>query len=118
MVIDEETEPHFEAYLAKWRGIVDRVQAIPRFEPRPRSTPCREPWRGSLVVLANGDVTVCCADYEGSSVFGNVRESTIEELWNGPFLREFRRRHVARDFPDICKNCNEYETPHVSPRFS
>ncbi|MEQ8768703.1 MAG: radical SAM protein [Planctomycetota bacterium] len=118
MVIDAETEPHFEAYRQRWEEIVDRLQAIPKFESKPRTRTCREPWRGSIVVLANGDVTVCCADYEGDAVFGNVRDSSLEELWNGETMREFRRRHRDRDFPDLCANCGEYDTDVVSPRFS
>ncbi len=118
MVIDAETESHFDHYVEQWSGIVDRLQAIPRFEAQPRRAPCREPWRGSVVVLANGDVTVCCADYEGEAVFGNVQETPLRELWNGSVMREFRRRHVAGDFPELCQNCGEYQTELVSPRFS
>lgn len=118
MVIDADTESHFESYRRKWSGIVDRLQAIPRLEEAPRVKPCREPWRGTVVVLANGDVTVCCADYEGEAVFGNARETPLRELWNGPVMREFRRRHLKGDFPEICQNCGEYQTELVSPRFS
>ena len=32
----------------------------------------------------NGDVVLCCMDWRRAEVLGNVREQTIEEVWNSP----------------------------------
>ncbi len=118
MVVDEATEPALDAYVADWKGVADRVQAIPKFAPKERTSPCREPWRGTAVVLWDGRVSVCCADSEGAAVIGNAWERPLAEIWNGIEMREFRRAHLARRFPRICAFCGEYDSPRVSKRFS
>jgi len=118
MVVDEETEGEMDAFRETFAGLADRIQFIPRFSAAPRRRPCRELWRGVLVVLANGDVTVCCADPSGRAVLGNIREKMPVEWFNSLKMRAFRGRHLRGDFPSPCRNCGEYATPRVSPRFS
>ncbi len=118
MVVDEATEGALDRYLAEWKGVVDRVQAIPKFVPQARTAPCRELWRGTAVVLWDGRVSVCCADSEGAAIIGDAYEKPLAEIWNGPEMREFRRAHVERKFPRICAFCGEFDSPRVSKRFS
>jgi MoaA/NifB/PqqE/SkfB family radical SAM enzyme len=118
MVVDETTEAALDRYLEDWRGVVDRVQAIPKFTPAERTAPCRELWRGTIVVLWDGRVSVCCADSEGAAIIGDAREKPLQEIWNGPEMREFRRAHLEGRFPRICAFCGEFDSPRVSKRFS
>lgn len=118
MVVDETTGEALERYFADWKGIADRVQAIPKFTPRERTTACRELWRGTAVVLWDGRVSVCCADSEGAAIIGDARETPLQEIWNGPEMRTFRRAHVEGRFPRLCAFCGEYDDPRVSKRFS
>ncbi len=57
-------------------------------------------------------------DIEGVLKLGNAHETPLEEIWNGEKMRQLRDRHRRLDFPSLCANCSEYETPKVSPRFS
>ena len=99
------------------RGLADRVQAIPRLVAERRSTPCRELWRGTLVVLWDGRVTVCCVDSEGELQVGDARRDRLDDLWNGDAIRSLRRRHRDGAWPALCANCGEYAHPEVSKRF-
>jgi radical SAM protein with 4Fe4S-binding SPASM domain len=119
MVLDDQTRPAIEHYRAAWKGLADRVQVIPRLAERPRTRPCRELWRGSLVVLVDGTVTACCADSEGALQLGNAFEEDPARILNGPAFQELRRCHRRREFPEPCRNCSEYDGSdvHVSPRF-
>lgn len=118
MVVDENTESKIDAFTELFRELADRVQLIPRFVSAKRTQPCRELWRGVLVVLSNGDVTLCCADQEGRAVVGNVKDKSPHELFNGPELRRIRALHRRREFPGVCELCSEYASQRVSPRFS
>jgi len=118
MVVDEATAPALDRYLDEWRGVADRLQAIPKFVPAERKTACRELWRGAAVVLWDGRVTVCCADSEGAAVIGDAYEKPLAEIWNGPGMRAFRRSHLEGRFPRICAFCGEFDHPRVSKRFS
>ena len=118
MVVNERTEPLMDSFAALFEGIADRIQYIPGFVKDKRESPCRELWRGLLVVLSNGDVTICCVDLNGDAVIGNVLDSPPGELFNSRAMRLLRKRHVARDFPAPCRSCAEYASSRVSPRFS
>ncbi len=117
MVVDGTTEAALQPYYDEWRGLVDRVQAIPRMAAEKRVAPCRELWRGTLVVLWDGRVTVCCVDSEGMLQVGDARKERLSDVWNGEAMRALRGRHLGGDFPPLCANCGEYEHPAVSKRF-
>ena len=118
MVVSPETEHAAADFQARYRDRVDRVQTIPLLTQGERRTRCREPWRGGLVVLQDGRVTVCCVDHDGELAFGDVREQSLRELWNGRAMQDLRARHVSGDLPDICASCTEYPTDAAAPRFS
>jgi sulfatase maturation enzyme AslB (radical SAM superfamily) len=117
MVVDEATEPRMDAFRRLFENLADRIQFVPRFTSAPRRTACRELWRGVLVVLSSGDVTICCADHEGRGVLGNVAERMPVELFNGPEMRRLRKQHLRADYPALCRDCGEYACASVSPRF-
>lgn len=118
MVVFKETENDVGRLYEEWGSVADRVQLIPRFVSGKRTVRCRELWRGIIVVLCDGRVSICCADYEGEAIVGDARKQTLAEIWNSKKMRECRRAHIKGKFPPICENCNEYETDLVSKRFS
>ncbi len=118
MVVWERTEADVEEYLEEWQHIVDRTQLIPRFVAKPRSNKCRELWRGQLVVLWDGRVTVCCVDTEGDLILGDANTTPMRDLWNGERIAALRRAHAQGEFGGlICATCDEYQHPKVSKRF-
>lgn len=61
-------------------------------------------WRAWIVW--NGDMILCCADWHRSTGFGNVWESSIEEIWNSPEYTEHRRRMLSGDVQGLlCQDC-------------
>ncbi|MBD3222980.1 hypothetical protein GF314_17255, partial [bacterium] len=64
-----------------------------------------------LFVYANGNVTMCCWDVHEKAVIGNVREQTIEEIWNGYAVTQLRNLldDGRRDLIHLCSRCNAYE---------
>jgi len=63
--------------------------------------------QNNLVILWNGDVTLCCADLHGRGVFGNIHEKNIEDLWKGERLNIFRKQVSNRKKEiDLCRECS------------
>ncbi len=56
---------------------------------------CSEPFF-YLYVLHNGDVSVCCRDFGGKIVFGNVNDSSLIDIWNGLNLKRFRQMQLKK----------------------
>lgn len=72
-------------------------------------TPCR--WLfSSLIVLQDGTVTMCGADWDARAPLGNLRERSIAEIWSGAELARRRRAHVEGRFGDspICGACDDW----------
>ncbi len=120
MVLDDVTKPALDHYRAQWTGIADRVQVIPRLAQGPRTTACREAWRGSLVVLVDGTVTTCCADSEGQLALGNGHRDAPAQLLNNDAFRALRRAHRACEWKAPCAGCSEFDGRDVgvNARFS
>ena len=118
MVVSPETAAASDAFRARFQGRADRIQQIPLLTRGERRTRCREPWRGGLVVLQDGTVTVCCVDHDGDLAVGHVGERRLRDLWNGPAMQDLRRCHVEGDLPPLCAGCSEYPTDAAAPRFS
>lgn len=118
MVISPETEHAAGSFRRRFEARVDRVQQIPLLTRGERRTRCREPWRGGLVVLQDGTVTVCCVDHDGALAVGHVERDRLRDLWNGRAMQELRRCHVEGDLPALCAGCSEYPTDAAAPRFS
>jgi radical SAM protein with 4Fe4S-binding SPASM domain len=75
---------------------------------------CTQPFL-SLYVLHNGDVCVCCVDYSGKIVFGNITDQSLFDIWNGQALKNFRMIQLQRkrDLHFECGKCDYpiYNTP-------
>jgi len=67
---------------------------------------CPEPF-SRLAINFDGQVSVCCVDWSFGTIVGDLREQTLEEVWNGEALRRFRLTHLAgrRDSIRVCAEC-------------
>ena len=68
---------------------------------------CPEPWR-SMVVMGNGEVLACASP---ASRIGNLNESSMEEIWNGPDFQALRRAVHSDRPPLMCLHCPIYRKP-------
>jgi len=87
-----------------------------KYRRKLKSLPCTDIYRQAMVYW-NGDVVPCCYDLEGEEIMGNLKDNTMEEIWNGEKYRYFRKRLKnsvlsSQKQPDLCKGCLKYS---VSP---
>ncbi len=98
-------------------GIVDRVDfanvhnwagALGMLTGQRVRKPCDRLWR-TFTVLVNGDVSLCCLDYSGKEILGNIAAAPILDIWNNHRYRELRRLHrnSRQDQIPLCKNCSK-----------
>ncbi len=74
---------------------------------------CKRP-SYEAVVAYSGDVLLCCVDWWRTVRLGNLREQTLEDIWNCEKVREIRRAHAAGDvdaLPKICRDCKTSYLP-------
>jgi radical SAM protein with 4Fe4S-binding SPASM domain len=69
---------------------------------------CRStPFYDRNVLLPNGDVVLCCMDYNLKHVIGNLLTQTYDEMMQGKPLQDLIKMNEADGFDkcSICKSC-------------
>jgi len=68
--------------------------------------PCRSLFE-QVVVQSNGDIPLCCVDYEGSLVGGNIKTDKILTSFYSKRLEKVRRDHLGGRVGNnkMCNNC-------------
>jgi organic radical activating enzyme len=75
--------------------------------------PIRDAWfgfcfgmRDHFAVLQNGDVTLCCIDFDGQTAIGNLHEQSLENILHGEelgrIMKGFKKFRLIHPF---CKSC-------------
>lgn len=121
----EENKKEIKQFYDGWNKKVDSISIINmrnwandiekegtkesfHFNKKMKRKPCALIWQ-KMVVDWNGNVVLCCDDWNQSTVLGNLKKQTIEEIWKGKKLREIRDAHVKGEFYKIplCSGCNK-----------
>lgn len=132
MILEEHNEEHNkdeeQIFKKKWKnqGVIIEVRPAHNYGgnvdygnlrdkkiKKIKRWPCYHFWL-SPAIHWNGDFSICCNDYARKAVLGNVKNQTINELWNSPILQKFRQEQLKGNFnlPSICKDCNVWTMYH------
>lgn len=100
------------AFIEHWRQRADKIHvtdlhnwAGTLHQTSDVNYPCYRPWL-TFTVLWDGRVSLCCADFDGRTILGDLRTSTLQQIWNSDRYRAIRREHLASGGPDICRSCD------------
>jgi len=68
--------------------------------------PCLRLWY-TLTVLWDGRVALCCVDYDGRYIMGDLKESNLKEIWNSDQYCSVRRQSLRNRYEKdiLCRNC-------------
>jgi hypothetical protein len=101
-----------QAFIAEWRKVADKIHITDLHNwagtlnsQSDVQYPCYRLWL-TFTVLWDGRVSMCCADFDGRHVFGDLRTQSIAEVWNSPLYRAARREHLESGGPGICRTCD------------
>lgn len=101
-----------QAFIDAWRGVADKIHVtdLHNWAGTLHTTsdvryPCYRLWL-TFTVLWDGRVSLCCADFDGRHILGDLRTSTIAQVWNSPAYRAARRQHLESGGPEICRSCD------------
>jgi radical SAM protein with 4Fe4S-binding SPASM domain len=69
-----------------------------------------------LSVRNNGDVSPCCNDWSGNTNVGNINETELRKIWQGPPMRNFWKMQLSgENFKNpSCKNCKIYKSSYYA----
>lgn len=111
LTVDELKIKTFNPDLGFWLSPAEKQKVIASFMPETlqlrrlqRKHLCMYPFT-SPVILNNGDVSLCCLDFNGTHTCGNITENTLEKIWKGKAYIKLRSA-VAQNKLALCKECN------------
>lgn len=81
-----------------------------------RSLPCKGVF-GSIFIYCDGQVPICGVDVNQDYIAGNLKSSSLEEIWEGRLFNEFRTKHLesGRSSYVHCPDCNSWATELKMP---
>jgi MoaA/NifB/PqqE/SkfB family radical SAM enzyme len=101
-----------QAFIEHWRKIADKIHITDLHnwggtlhQQSDVNYPCYRPWL-TFTVLWDGRVSLCCADFDGHTILGDMNTSTIRDIWNNEAYRQVRREHLESGGPDVCRACD------------
>ncbi|MCD4653486.1 radical SAM protein [bacterium] len=113
-----ENRQEIDEYIERWLPIVDEViiqsrriesgrkMESPRIEER---RPCRHLF-DTVFVQWDGEMVICCEDWESVTSIGNVFETPLTELWKSSEMQKYREaqsKHLWNP-PAICRDCEAW----------
>lgn len=99
------------------RGVVVRIHTLEnRSHPYVASQPINilpmKPYTdcdrlmSQAYILWNGDVVLCCVDWERTTVLGNVTQQSVKDVWRGEAYTTYRQNYLAGNIRGtLCEGC-------------
>lgn len=116
----KETQKEIKEFIKKWKPIADSVPVrayitwaqsvndrnVQQVKIPNDPHPCAAPFT-NLAINWDGEVSVCCVDWNKELIVGDVNKETIYDIWHGETLRELRKRHLNNNLDGLqCKVCD------------
>jgi hypothetical protein len=116
-VLREDNRHERGPFVREWKGIADRIcfdyqhnwsRGGDESNGGEVLHACLRIWN-TFTVLWDGRAALCCLDYDGEEILGDLTSQTIREVWHNPRLGRIRQMHSGRDFSSIpiCRVCSK-----------
>jgi len=117
-LVDNELA-HLGIRLWNWSGH-DRAGSLPLEQVKEQAVQIAPRHTGSIrcgktprydqnVVLPNGDVVLCCMDYDCKHVLGNINEHSLVDIRKQAAFREILKENARTEFStnSLCRTCTD-----------
>lgn len=78
-----------------------------------RRNSCGRPYTGPLQVQVDGTVNMCCFDFDGKLLLGDLKEQSLSDIFAADAYQALLRCHETGDFAGsglICNDCDQRNT--------
>jgi len=110
--VRQDNSDEERAFIDHWRTIADKIHITDLHNwagtlnrDSDVRYPCYRQWL-TFTVLWDGRVSLCCADFDGRVILGDMRTSNIRDIWESEAYRQVRREHLESGGPEICRACD------------
>ncbi|MBF0099667.1 MAG: SPASM domain-containing protein, partial [Desulfobacterales bacterium] len=129
MVLYPEIISQTSVFLKQWVPHVDRVNlSFFRESPHARKLPsvlfnkripCFMLWK-QMAITWDGQVILCCEDYNAEEIIGKAGSSTLHNIWLGDRMNRIRHYHRSNkpDLIPVCKQCDVWADVYAKIRLN
>lgn len=125
MTLVKANENSAKQFIEKWNPLVDSVSVNKvhgynsgvkdignkfKINFKKPAFPCRYIW-DTITIDVNGEVVLCCLDYESQYNFGNINSKSILKSFYSPKFELIRKQHLKLQSKNI-KICQRCYTPY------
>lgn len=71
---------------------------------------CGRPWKTPLQIQVDGTVNMCCFDFDGKLLLGDMRTQTLKEVFESEMFKKVLDHHTTGNYKGsglICENCDQ-----------
>jgi radical SAM protein with 4Fe4S-binding SPASM domain len=71
---------------------------------------CGRPFKTPLQVQVDGTVNMCCFDFDGKLLLGDLKDQTLKEIFQSDMYKKIVECHTTGKYENsglICKNCDQ-----------
>ncbi|NTV29745.1 MAG: radical SAM protein [Candidatus Omnitrophica bacterium] len=71
---------------------------------------CGRPFKGPLQIQVDGTVNMCCFDYDGKLLLGDLKKQSLAEIFSSPEFNKLALCHQNGNYTGsglICENCDQ-----------
>jgi len=120
LMILKENEKEIEKFIEFWRPLADsvriyspsdwakslKIKVIQKAPFKNKRWPCFALWN-NITIDVEGNVIMCCRDYESRVKFGNLLKEDIKKIRNSEKYKGLQEKQLNFNFSTpICKNCD------------
>ncbi|NIM90293.1 MAG: radical SAM protein [Candidatus Aminicenantes bacterium] len=83
-------------------------------KPSSVRTICTFPWN-ALIIFWDGSVLPCSQDFFGSYILGNVKHSSLRDIWNNERMVSLRQKLASKEVADLnpCASCDRLRRKNI-----
>lgn len=119
-IVEGTNDQELEDWISFWKDRVDLLEVwkphnwvdakeFRKVQPKLIKT-CGRPFNGPLQVQVDGTVNMCCFDYNGKLLLGDLKTQSLHDIFEGTEFKELEKRHKSGDYTGsnlICEYCDQ-----------
>jgi molybdenum cofactor biosynthesis enzyme MoaA len=119
-VVSNYNESSLETWISYWEDKVDLLEVwrphnwvdakdYRALKPEKLKT-CSRPWKTPLQVQVDGTVNMCCFDFDGKLLLGDLKKHALREIFESAMFRLIEQCHSSGNYDGsglICENCDQ-----------
>ncbi len=119
-LVDGCNNSTLESWIEYWKDKVDLLEVwCPhnwvdgrsyRVIQQEKLKTCGRPFNTPLQIQVDATVNMCCFDFDGKLLLGDLRTQTLKEIFESPMFKKLAECHTTGNYKEsglICENCDQ-----------